>query len=582
MSESLKTIIFVAIAAIIGGVAYVSRPAPVTSTPEEEVNQALFPEFTDPLQAESMKITRFDSDRGQLRQFEVTDTRDGWQIATKSGYPANATEHMSLAANSLVDLNVLRVVGDLPGQHAEFGVIEPNANSLSADSEGVGELITIKGKSDKTLANLIVGAADKEDPKLRYVRIPGRDRIYLVRLDPSVFSTEFSDWIDKDLLKLNPFDVGSLRFRNYTMQANPTGISVLPQMDATVGFNQDANAWQLFRLQDASPDDPSKLVGVQLPADQKLNREKLDEIRNALNDITIVDVFRKPDALADALKNNLPLEQVPQDDLRTLIANGFFPFTLPGETKAAMVGVNGELVIETVDAIRYRLLFGIDKLGGDNKDQKQQYLFVQTEFIDEMLPPPNLQEVPEIKEGEDQDVEAQAVAREKILQENEALMTAYREQKNEAMRKIFELNARFADWYYVVKAEDVDKILLKRDQLSVPLVQATTQPSGTPGREFPGIMSGNGMMRPSAQPATPPASTAKPMETNPATEEPAKEEPSTEKPADEKPAEEPKEEAPTKSEPMAKESEDKPADPEAATEKESTEAEGTEEKADSE
>ncbi|CAE7791497.1 unnamed protein product, partial [Symbiodinium microadriaticum] len=145
-----------------GGLAYVSRPATATSAPEEEVNQALFPDFTDPLQAESMQITQYDAERGQIRRFEVSNTSDGWQITSKGGYPANATQHMTQAANSLVDLIVLRIVSDLPGQHAEYGVVEPNANAVSSADEGVGQMVTIDDKSDKTLANIIIGAADKE------------------------------------------------------------------------------------------------------------------------------------------------------------------------------------------------------------------------------------------------------------------------------------------------------------------------------------------------------------------------------------------------------------------------------------
>ncbi|MBA2115810.1 DUF4340 domain-containing protein [Bremerella alba] len=571
MSEAVKTLIFLAMAVVMGGLAYVSRPAPATSAPEEEVNQPLFPEFTNPLQAESMQITRYDSERGQIRRFEVSNTSDGWQIKSKGGYPANATAHMTQAANSLVDLKVLRIVSDLPGQQAEYGVVEPNANAISAADEGVGQMVTINDKSDKTLANLIVGAADKADPQLRYVRVPGRDRIYLVRLDPTVFSTEFSDWINKDLLQINPFDVASLRFRNHTMQASPDNrLTVLPQLDAKVAFNAERSDWRLISLKEASPGNPTELTDAELPAGNKLNSEKLDEIRNSLDDLTIADVFRKPEQLAEALKSGDGLKGIKQEDLPTLYSNGFFLYTMPGESEKHLIGLTGELVIETQDAIRYRLLFGKEVLGGNDKNQKQQFLFVQTELVDEMLPPPMLQEVPEIKEGEDQDIEAQAKAREKILQANDVAMTAYREKKNVATQKIFELNARFADWYYVVKAENVAKILLSRDQLGVPTNQPTNQPSGAPGRVFPGGP-GMGMMRPPT--AQPPA--AQPMPQPEATEESATEQPASEKPAGE---DKPKEDATaseepsdTPSEPMSSDAENE----EAAAEEKSAEKEAT-------
>ncbi|MBI1247482.1 DUF4340 domain-containing protein [bacterium] len=548
MSEAVKTLIFVAVAAVTGVLAYVSHPAPATSSPEEEVNQSLFPEFIDPLQAQSMEIVRYDADRGQILRFEVAETDDGWVIVSKGGYPANATEHITNAANSLVDLKVLRVVSDLPKQHAEFGVVEPTDTVATSGDEGVGELVTIKGESDKMLANLIVGAADKDDPKLRYVRLPGRDRIYLVKLDPTVFSTNFSDWIESNLFEINPFDVGSLRFFNYNIQVVQRQIQVLPQMDATVGYDNEKNAWQLFGLKEPPANGATTLVDAKLPTGAVLNREKLDEIRNALRDVTIVDVNRKPDALADALRAGKGLEDLERDDYLTLFSNGFYPNVMPGETKPRLVGLNSELVIETIDAVRYRILFGITKLGGENKNENHQFIFVQTELVNEMIPPPTLQEVPKIKEGEGQDVEAQAVARENIMKQNDALMAAYHEKRNTALRKIFTLNERFADWYYVVKADDAAKIRLKRDQLVL-------------GGQAPGAMPGGmGMFRlPTEQPgpAQPPATQpkpdeskpveAKPEDTKPAESDmpevkpeetkPAAEEPASESKPEEKPAE---------------------------------------------
>ncbi len=525
MSEAVKTLIFVAIAAVVGVGAYVTRPATVVESTEEEVNRPLFEEFQDPLQAQSMEITRYDSERAEIRTFQVANTPEGWQINSKGGYPADATEQMSKAATALVDLNVLRIVSDSPGQHAEYGVVEPTTSAASATAEGVGQLVTIRGASDKVLANLIIGVADKEKTELRYVRIPGRDRVYLVNLDPSVFSTEFADWIEKDLLKLNPFDVQALRFRNYTLQiAGGSGL-FLPEMDATVRYDSESSEWSLVELKEPPEDQPTQLVQTSLPDGHQLNSEQLNTLRNSLDDLTIVDVYRKPQRLAAALQSDQSLQQLTAEDLPTLVRNGFYPTTLPGDSEAQIVGINGELVIETQDAIRYRLLFGGEQLGGEDRNQKQRFLFVQTELVEDMLPQPELQEVPEIDEGEDQDVEAQAQRREEILQANDRAMNEYRERLNNARRKMFELNARFAQWYYVVAEEDFEKILLSRDQLSVDpnQVESTAGQSNLPG--LPGM---NEMVLPDI--ATPPVQ----PEVRPATsmqdEESADDD--TEKPAD--------------------------------------------------
>lgn len=544
MSEKAKTAIFILIAAIVGGWAYASRPVAINDAPEEEVNKPLFPEFSDPLQAQSMLITRFDPERATIRKFEVANTKNGWQIVTKGGYPANATEHMTKAAVSLVDLKVLRVIEATPGQQPDYGVVEPNANSLTAADEGVGQMISIKDSADKILANLIVGYADKENAQLRYVRVPGRNRIYLVKLDPTVFSTEFSDWIDKDLLEVNPFDVLAMRFRNYTLQLTAQGtVGFSPQMDAQVAFNEASNGWNLTEFQAPTAGDPAHLQPAQIPEGEALNTERLNAIRDALKDVTIVDVVPKPLQLADALKKDFEIQKLQQDDWGTLIATGFLPYTLPGEDTAKICGVNGEVVFETKDAVRYRLLFGNQRLGGENKDQRQQYLFVQAEFAQEMVPMPELQEVPEIKEGEGQDVEAQDKLRREIKDANGRALDVYHQRLAAAKLKILDLNDKFADWYYVVSSEDIAKIQLKRDQIAVNPNQPADQQGGR-GMLLP---SAGGMGGPPTKPEVmQPGAFQQPM--TPADSSPEPKEPTEEKPASE--------------EPMNSGDEEKPAEPE--------------------
>ncbi len=233
---------------------------------------------------------------------------------------------------------------------------------------------------------------------------------------------------------------------------------------------------------------------TQLPEGQVLNTDRLNEIRDALKDVTIVDVLPKPLQLADALKKDFSIQDLQQEYWRTLIETGFLPYTLPGEDTAKICGVNGEVVFETKDAVRYRLLFGKQQLGGEDKDQRQQYLFVQAEFAQEMVPMPELQEVPEIKEGEGQDVEAQAKLRQQIKDANGRALDVYHQRLAAAKLKILDLNNKFADWYYVVSEEDIAKIQLTRDQLAA----APKQPSGQPGGMR--LPSGGGMGGPPLKP----------------------------------------------------------------------------------
>ena len=67
----------------------------------------------------------------------------------------------------------------------------------------------MKDGKDNVLADLIIGKADKDQPQLRYVRKAGRDQVYKVVVQTDKLSTKFGDWIEKDLLKLNPLDICS-------------------------------------------------------------------------------------------------------------------------------------------------------------------------------------------------------------------------------------------------------------------------------------------------------------------------------------------------------------------------------------
>jgi hypothetical protein len=55
-------------------------------------------------------------------------------------------------------------------------------------------------------------------------------------------------------------------------------------------------------------------------------------------------------------------------------------------------------------------------------------------------------------------VDPQQAERERIKKENQRKMDAYHDQKKKAEQRVSELNARYADWYYVV-SEDVYKKL---------------------------------------------------------------------------------------------------------------------------
>src|SRR5690606_23363145 len=102
------------------------RPAPADTSVPERVGQKLFPSFDNPLAAKSLEVMTFNEADATLRDFKVAQQNGVWSIPSQSGYPADAKEHMAKAATALMDIKVLGVVSDSPGDQKIYGVITPD------------------------------------------------------------------------------------------------------------------------------------------------------------------------------------------------------------------------------------------------------------------------------------------------------------------------------------------------------------------------------------------------------------------------------------------------------------------------
>lgn len=550
MNELVKTSIFVGIATLFTIGAVASRPVLAPSNPEDEVGKPLFPEFTNPDQAASLSITKYDSEIVTLNTLTLEDSPTGWIVSSEGGYPADASEQVRAAATALIDLKVIDAFDALPSQLAQFGLVKPDVETLDITDSNVGQLVVISDAEKRPLAELIIGKADEKQPELRFVRIPSRDRVYVVQLNAEAFPIEFKKWIDSDLLELNPFDVTQMTFGDYTAAllqgaGGSARIDRADRMEAVVDYSDIDNKWTLSSLQLARD---GRLAPAQLGPGEKLNDTALTAARTALDEMQLVDVVKKPAGLAENLKADAKLNN---DGLDTLFTNGFLPY---GTNPMKLIGDSGEVNIHTKDAVKYRLLFGKQEDGGE--EGPRRFLMVQVEVDRAALPPPDMTAVPELKEGDGVDVQKLSEEIAAIKLANDRALDAYREKENAAMRKVFEMNSRFADWYYVISDKQYEKIMLSKGRLIDSPAGAASQPN-TSG--IPLMLQG----RPPAGPVTqqPPVQSMQPA-TKPA-EEPAKEEPSAEKPAAaaDKPMGEMKVEAPQKEEPAKSEppSEEQPA-----------------------
>lgn len=569
MNEILKSVAFVGVALAIGLATLFTKPSPAIDQGEVVADAPLFPDFKNPLAAKSLEIIDFDEDTGSLVPFKVAQVNGLWSIPSHSNYPADAAQQMADAATSLIDMRGLGIAGREKSTHESLGVVDPKSPDLTAGTTGVGKRVTIEDGKGQILAQLIIGKTDPKQTSVRYVRKPGQDYVYRVEMATDKLSTKFDDWIEKDLLKLNAFDVKQVVMSDYSVDVLQGAIAQRSLI--SVDYDSKDAKW---KLEDMKVFEPRKgLVPAHLAADEEVNNDKLNDLKTALDDLKIIDVSRKPAGLSADLKVEDKLAK-DSNSKQSLAEHGFYVASLGN--KVELFSNEGEARCGTTEGVEYILRFG--QIAGKEgkkteKDEKaakpesegsgvSRYILVTTRFNQDLIPKPELEPLPEAKketkpaeskpeskseaekpkteekpaekksepakdeaksekkeaedgaskcgpptEEEDQLAQADEKAaaekpadtktdeakqdepkttvpppaaakaepekpktpeeleRERITSENKRKQEEYEGKVKDGQKKVTELNARFADWYYIISDATYQKIHLKRDDV---------------------------------------------------------------------------------------------------------------------
>ncbi len=166
---------------------------------------------------------------------QVTLVREGdaWIVAEVDGFPADAAK-VDRLVETLTDLEVRRPVVSSSRYHDTFEV---------GDTENVGR-VTIWGEgTDEPAVDLIVGSSPNY--RITHVRPSDDDRVYEVRgLGSYDVRPELANWIDKQLVELDPAQVEGLVVTNVAgtleltrgadgaWQLTADGQTVLDELDA--------------------------------------------------------------------------------------------------------------------------------------------------------------------------------------------------------------------------------------------------------------------------------------------------------------------------------------------------------------
>ncbi len=405
MREVLKTVGFVGAAVLVVSITWLSRPAPLVSDAEDLQGKRLFPDFNDPLAATSMEIVEFDQDSAEARPFTVAQAdlkgegKPLWSIPTHENYPADARDQVSDAAGGLMGLTIRKLASSSPGDHEEYGVVDPDPNKRKGTT-GVGTRVTMKNDRGKVLMSLIIGKEVPDRTELRYVRKTGKDPVYIVKVSTDKLSAKFEDWIEEDLLKLTAWDIEQIRIRDHAV--DELNMELIQRGEMTLEYDDTGDTkWKLIKdevLQNG------EWVPQKIAEDEELDTDKLDDLKNALDNLEIVDVSRKPPGLSGDLKAATDFTN--NDQARQSLARRGFYVARVGN-RVELFSNEGEIRCLMKDGVEYVLRFGEiagagsaapkekeDEDEGSGSSGLNRFIFVMTEFNRDSIPEPELEPLP--------------------------------------------------------------------------------------------------------------------------------------------------------------------------------------------
>ncbi|MCA9270302.1 MAG: DUF4340 domain-containing protein [Planctomycetales bacterium] len=510
MSETPKTLLFVAAAAVVALAAWLASPAPF-ELPRQETGDRLFPDLKDVASADALEIVRFDKTTGEPAEVKVRRQGDQWVIASHNDYPADgsgAKDRIRDVTLKLVDLEVTGLASEVTSDHGEFGVVSPKEKKAKDSRESeIGVLVALQDAGGRNLAELIVGNRVRGDEEQRFVRKGSDSVVYTAKIDVSKLSTKFDEWIEPDLLDVNSGDIRQVTLKDYSAEMVarllPTGqlLPVIQQRmryEMTADWNSEASAWNVADFQEWKGD---RLAPAALTEEEELNKEKLDALKQAIDDLKIINVESKPKELIAEIKSD---EDLLRDTrLQPLLeSKGFLPI------QKELLGVNGEMRFQTEEGVEYILRFGREASitgGGDEEAKLNRYLLVSARVAENQFiaPPPTIPPAteppateppapattaapsaaddaadaepaettvtsdaaeapaevsPETNAADNPPAPEPPPADVEAAPEEPAPVDEMAEKRKKAEEKVAELNKKFSRWYYVI-SEDVYKKL---------------------------------------------------------------------------------------------------------------------------
>ena len=409
-SELLKTTLFVAAAAAAAGVAAWIEPPAYKAEVFEEQGEQFFPGFREVTAVKAIEVVDYDEAEATARPLKVELRKGRWVLSSHNDYPAEAQERLAKTAAALVDLKKQQVVSDRWEDHGTYGVIDP-LDAKNPSLQGRGKRITLRDSQGIVLSELVLGAAVKDKPGYRYVRVPGQKRVYAVQTDADA-SARFQDWVDGNLLRLSASDIKRISINSYSIDESMGRLTNLQR----VTLAREGSSWKC--------DPPGKVSDATARS-----------LAAALGGLRVTGARPKPAMLAEMLRTRrlaMTLESV-----MAMRSRGYF-LTPDGR----LLANEGEVAVETEKGLNYFLRFG------------------------------------EVVTGAAEAAKPGAAASTPLRQsEDRYLFVTVSTRNLELTAAADNLEARFADWFYVISGADFKRLRLI-DQLTP--ARAAAKPPITP------------------------------------------------------------------------------------------------------
>lgn len=435
-SPFFTTAIMALLAAATMMVAAFFYPWPERVVESDMVGKPLFEEY-DASAVRSISIAKFDADRNGVDRIDLRRKGEKWIVPAKKNFIATNAEQISRVVNSLNNCTVLENRSNAQQDHVDFGVVDPMEYESSTNRSSLGTKIVLEDRNKRELASLIVGSSLRNESSQQqlkhFVRIPGQPNVYVVEINPAELSTDFTRWVNTNLLSLNSqTPVDSIEIQNYRMATNQfPNANKNWEYQATLDVKSRKS--QLLVPESGS----NTLVEAEITPE---NVRQLNSLANYLGNIRFTDVQKKSSAAAKLLK-----KRVPKDDtsgaLDSLQKFGFVKSDFDSGFQFDAVG--GNVTVRTGTGVVVTVLIGslVDNVTAGDLTLNH-YVMLYASVDESLLPEP---EAPAANDDPEQaDKEQKSYLRE-VEQRKEKIKAA--------KLRASEFNQSFADWYYIVSEE---------------------------------------------------------------------------------------------------------------------------------